>query len=137
MSDICIRKSDRHSIELLIDERRTSRADRENLERLESELNRARLVEDDDLPDDVVALDADVTVRDLASGTTETYRLVMPAKADVARNRISVLAPIGAALLGYAVDDQITWPVPGGVRTLRIENVEHAAALRRKQEGRS
>jgi regulator of nucleoside diphosphate kinase len=48
---------------------------------------------------------------------------VLPGQADVSRLRISVLAPIGAALLGYREGDQVEWPVPGGLRRLRIKRV--------------
>ena len=125
MGEIMISHEDFNRIELVIAEGRTSRSDRDrqNLDRLDRELRRARRVAAAERPADVVALEAEVTVRDLDDQTEATYQLVLPAKADVARNRLSVLAPIGAALLGYRRGDQIDWPVPGGRRRLRIERV--------------
>jgi regulator of nucleoside diphosphate kinase len=125
MGEIMISHEDFNRIELVIAEGRTSRSDRDrqNLDRLDRELRRARRVAVAERPADVVALEAEVTVRDLDDQTEATYQLVLPAKADVARNRLSVLAPIGAALLGYRRGDQIDWPVPGGRRRLRIERV--------------
>ena len=133
MADILISKEDFHHIEQVIAERRGGNAgrDRENLDRLEKELQRAKRVPLEELPAEVVALNREVTVVDLADNTEETYRLVLPAKADVSRQRISVLAPIGAALLGYREGDQIDWPVPGGRRRLRIKQVTNPAAAAR------
>jgi regulator of nucleoside diphosphate kinase len=55
-----------------------------------------------------------VTYRDLASDRTRTIALVFPQEADMARNRVSVLTPIGAALIGLAVGQSIDWPTPEG-----------------------
>ena len=52
-----------------------------------------------------------------------TYTLVFPADAEAVQNKISVLAPIGTALIGYRVGDVITWNVPGGMRMLRVEKI--------------
>jgi regulator of nucleoside diphosphate kinase len=69
----------------------------------------------------------------LDSDETEEYELVYPADADMAHNRISVLAPIGTAILGYRLGDVIEWPVPAGLRRIRVEEVlyqpERAGAL--------
>ena len=73
--------------------------------------------------------------RDLDLDEVEEYELVYPADADLERNRISVLAPIGTAILGYRVGDVIEWKVPAGLRRLRVEEVlyqpERAGVLRR------
>ena len=135
MGEIIISREDFNSIEQLIAERRNTRSarDRENLDRLDQEVRRATLVDAEALPEGVVSLAAEVTVRDLDDHTEATYQLVLPARADVARNRISVLAPIGAALLGYRRGDQIEWPVPGGRRRLRIERVVRPAGNERRE----
>ena len=76
-----------------------------------------------------------VRLRDLDSGETEEYELVYPADADVSLNRISILAPIGTAILGYRLGDVIEWPVPAGLRRFRVDEVlyqpERAGALHR------
>ena len=135
MAEILISTEDFHHIEQVIAERRGGNAgrDRENLDRLEKELQRAKRVPLEELPADVVALNREVTVVDLADNAEEIYRLVLPAKADVSRQRISVLAPIGAALLGYREGDRIDWPVPGGLRRLRIKQVTNPAAAARPE----
>jgi regulator of nucleoside diphosphate kinase len=64
-----------------------------------------------------------VRVRDLGSGQDTVYTLVFPREADVNAGRLSVLAPIGTALLGYRQGDEIEWPVPGGLRRLKVMKV--------------
>lgn len=110
----------------------------QSLDILESELARATVVEPSKLPRDVIAMNSTVWFRDLDSQEVECYTLVFPSGADVIRDRISVLAPIGTALLGYRVGDIVTWRVPRGRCRLEIVQVaqletaaehESAAAL--------
>jgi regulator of nucleoside diphosphate kinase len=68
-------------------------------------------------------MNSTVRLRDLDTGDMETYTLVYPAEADVDEQLISVLAPIGTAILGYRVGDVIKWPVPGGFVRLRVEKI--------------
>lgn len=98
-------------------------ADREDLVLLSEELERAVEVEPEAVPADVVTLNSTVRVLDLESSAAMDYTIVMPGEANYDAGRISVLAPLGTALLGYRVGDQIEWEVPRGVRRLRIEAV--------------
>jgi len=81
---------------------------------LEEELTRAQLVEAEDVSPDVVTMNSRVMCTDLVSGEQHEFELVYPHEADADQGRISVLAPIGAALLGLTVGSSIAWPVPGG-----------------------
>jgi regulator of nucleoside diphosphate kinase len=90
---------------------------------LAGELRRARVVPRSQLPPDVVTMNSTVRLRDLETGEEETYTLVYPADADIGANRLSVLAPVGTALLGYRAGDVVEWPVPAGVSRFRIEEV--------------
>lgn len=92
--------------------------------KLRAEIARAVLCDDATLPSGTIGLNHRVRLQDLDSGETEEYVLVLPGGADAARQRISVLAPIGTALLGYHVGDEIAWPTPGGERRLRILSVQ-------------
>lgn len=94
-----------------------------HLNELIAELERAEVVLSDEIPDDVVTMNSTVVLRDIDTDETETYTLVYPNHADIARNRLSVLAPAGTAILGYQVGDVIRWRVPSGVRRLRVEDV--------------
>ena len=97
--------------------------DRKDLNALAGELKRGMVVPSNQVPPDVVTMNSKVSLRDTDSGETMTYRLVFPKDADVDQGAISVLAPVGMAILGYAVGDLVEWPVPSGVRRLSIEKV--------------
>ncbi len=81
------------------------------------------------MPPDVVTMNSRVRVRDLRTGKEVVYQVVFPRDADASRNMISVLAPIGTALLGYQVGSEIEWDTPGGVRHLRVEAIESRPEL--------
>jgi regulator of nucleoside diphosphate kinase len=102
---------------------RTSALDRQHLEELSAELDRAVIIDGDDIPPDVIRMHTQVRVRDSASRQTDDYTLVYPWEADVNLNLLSILAPLGTALLGYREGDRIDWRLPGGVRELRIEKI--------------
>jgi regulator of nucleoside diphosphate kinase len=121
---LIISRADRERLKALIDSARMdSRVREDYLTALEGELSRARVVPAGKVPADVVTMNSVVCLRDLDSDETEEYELVYPADADMALNRISVLAPIGTAILGYRLGDVIEWPVPAGLRRLRVEEV--------------
>jgi regulator of nucleoside diphosphate kinase len=101
----------------------TDRRDQGHLEELAFEIERASVVEPGSLPPDVVTMDTSVRVADLETGERQELVLVFPGQADVSAKRVSVLAPIGTALLGYREGDEVEWPTPGGLRRLRIEKV--------------
>jgi regulator of nucleoside diphosphate kinase len=93
------------------------------LEKLRGELDRAQIVSPQQIPGDVITMNSKVIVRDLDSGEDETYTLVYPEQANAAEGKISVLAPIGTAMLGYRIGDVFEWEVPAGKRRLRIEKI--------------
>lgn len=95
--------------------------DQEHLRELKSELERALVLDAVDVPADVITMYSRVQVLDLESGERNEYVLVFPSDADVSAHRISVLAPLGTALLGYREGDEVEWEMPGGLRRLRIE----------------
>ncbi len=68
-------------------------------------------------------MNSTVRLKDLDTEKEMIYTVVFPSDADVAQNKISVLAPIGTALIGYRVGDIITWKVPAGLRKLRVEEI--------------
>ena len=103
--------------------RRWNARDRTHLDDLEAELDRADVVLPVDVPFDVVTMNSEVAVRDLDSNEEMTFAVVFPSDADVNRRRISILAPIGTAVLGSRVGDMIDWKVPGRSRRLKIERV--------------
>jgi len=109
--------------ELVRQGRKASRRDQSHLAELDQELDRAEIIDASDLSADVVTMHSTVRVRDLDAGTSVVYTLVFPVDADIERKRISVLAPIGMALIGYRAGDNVEWVTPGGRKRLEIEEV--------------
>ncbi|QDU26750.1 Regulator of nucleoside diphosphate kinase [Anatilimnocola aggregata] len=125
--NIIISSTDRDRLLKLIDSARLDRRIAwQNIEALERELVRATITSPEELPRSVVALNSTVWLRDLDTEELERYMLVLPHEADVVRQRISVLAPIGTAILGYRLRDIIEWPVPQGKSRLEIVKVSQA-----------
>jgi regulator of nucleoside diphosphate kinase len=124
-TNICITKPDYERLTKLIEiaRERERDANREYLDRLEEELDRAEVVQQKDIPADVITMRSTVRVKDLDTGEEMTYRLVFPTEANYDEARISVLAPIGTAMLGYSRGDVIEWQVPSGVRRLSVEDI--------------
>jgi regulator of nucleoside diphosphate kinase len=97
----------------------------EYLEDLAAELQQASIVRPEDVPRNVVTMNSTVTLRDLETREKETYTLVYPEKADIANDRLSVLAPVGTAILGQRVGDELKWRVPAGWRRFKVERVDY------------
>lgn len=94
-------------------------------EALDAELHRAVVVPQREVPADVVTMNSDVIYEDESTGARRTVRVVYPRDADAGRGWVSVLAPIGSALLGLRVGQHIDWNVPAGRRRLRIVEVPY------------
>lgn len=93
------------------------------LQKLREELDRAVVVDPSALPANVVTLDSTVQYEDVGTGEVEEYTLTLPDRANIEQKRLSILAPIGTALIGYRVGDTVNWSTPGGVRQLKINRV--------------
>ncbi len=95
---------------------------------LEEELLRADVVPDGEVPADVVTMHSKVTFEDQDNGTRTTVTLVYPREANVDELRISILTPVGSALIGLGVGGTIDWPLPNGrMRRLKVIQVEQPA----------
>lgn len=90
---------------------------------LKEELDRCQVVAPDEVPTQVVTMHSTVRVRDMRSDTIDTYTLVYPEEADIDSGRLSVLAPLGTALLGTRAGQIIKFAAPAGIRRLKIEQV--------------
>ena len=119
--EIYITERDMERLQVLIEI--GGRQDAAYLERLEEELDRAKVVDPRDIPDDVVTMNSSVLVKDLDTNEEKTFVLVFPGKANMAENAISILAPVGTALIGYREGDVIDWKVPAGTKRLQIIKV--------------
>ena len=74
-------------------------------------------------PADVITLNSTARLVDQETNEEMVYTLVFPEAADIAQGKISVLAPIGTAMLGYKTGDTFEWDTPGGKRTLRVQEI--------------
>jgi regulator of nucleoside diphosphate kinase len=92
------------------------------LRALDRELDRAQGVRPEDVPPDVVTMNSKLRLTDLSAGKEHVVTLVYPDQAND-DDRVSILSPLGTALLGYRVGDEIRWEVPGGNLHLRIEEL--------------
>ena len=90
------------------------------VDQLDRELDRARLVEPGNIPADVVTMNSEVVYEDCSTFATRKIRIVYPTDADAHKGRVSVLAPIGSALLGLRVGQSITWRLPSGMKRIRV-----------------
>ena len=84
---------------------------------LNDELDRAQMCAPQDMPADVVTMNSQVKFRDLATGEVRTRTLVYPVNMTDSSTQLSVLAPVGAALIGLRIGDTIHWELPGGIAT--------------------
>lgn len=103
---------------------------------LEAELSRADVVDPADVPPTVVTMNSRVRFSVVSTGEIFNLTLVYPKDVDASGEKISILAPVGSALLGLAQGDEIEWPKPGGgVLRVRIDEVlyqpERAGELHR------
>jgi regulator of nucleoside diphosphate kinase len=98
------------------------------LGKLREELDRAAVIDPAAFPADVVTMDSTVTFEDLGTSEVEEYTITFPDRADIDRKRISILAPIGTALIGCRVGDIVKWSTPGGIRQLKVRCVTAPAS---------
>ncbi len=97
-------------------------------EYLEAETERARIVEPSELPPKVVAMNSRVEIRDMLTGDQRLVTLVYPDAEDAAAGQVSILSPLGAALIGVSEGFSIDYPTPGGKeRTVKVVKVHFQA----------
>lgn len=103
----------------------TTEYDRQDLEELQSELKKAKLVEREEFPLDVVRLNSVVKIRESNKSKEMVITLVTPDKADIKSRKISIMAPIGTALIGFKKGQKVKWQVPSGEKTYLILDVQN------------
>jgi regulator of nucleoside diphosphate kinase len=92
---------------------------------LDDELHRAVVVDQRAVPADVVTMNSDVVYEDCETLARRRVRVVYPKDADASRGFVSVLAPIGSAILGLRVNQSIEWPVPNGRKRIRVLEITY------------
>ena len=97
--------------------------DNRYLDELSEELLRAEVVPPEEIPPQVITMNSRVRLQDLDSKADLEYTLVFPAEANLDQGKISVLAPVGMAMIGYRVGDTISWKVPAGAKRLKVKKI--------------
>uniref|UniRef100_UPI00404A8CC7 GreA/GreB family elongation factor n=1 Tax=Flavobacterium sp. TaxID=239 RepID=UPI00404A8CC7 len=104
-------------------QKKSDKTYRLSVEKLMNELKEAK-IQNGDLPEDVIRLNSEVTIK-TTSNEEKTYQIVTPDKSNLAANKISILAPMGLALLGYAESDSVDWQFPTGISTIKVIKVKN------------
>ena len=97
--------------------------DRQNAEELKNELKKAKLVNEADFPSDVVRLNSKVKIKAEKKDELMELMIVTPDKADIRKRKISIMAPLGTALIGFRQGQKVKWKVPSGKKTFTIMEV--------------
>jgi regulator of nucleoside diphosphate kinase len=123
---IYVTENDMRKLRALVQSSRDSRKINEkSLQILEADLNKAKVVKSEEIPSDVITMHSEVHLLDLDTEEETTYRIVYPSQADIDKGYISILAPIGTALLGNSVGDIIEWSVPAGTAKWKIIKISY------------
>ena len=98
---------------------------RQDAEELEMELKKARVVHKDELPEDIVRLNSTVTIKAEKENKIMELTVVTPERANIKQRLISIMSPIGTALIGFRKGQQVKWKVPAGKKTFTIMDVQN------------
>jgi regulator of nucleoside diphosphate kinase len=98
---------------------------RKDAEALESELKKAKLVNNDQLPQDIVRLNSTVIIKEEKENKMMELTVVTPDKADIRQRLISIMSPVGTALIGFRKGERVKWKVPAGNKTFTILDVQN------------
>ena len=120
---ILITEADFDRLHGLLDSPRYRSTHAASLMTLKDELERGTILAAGDVPKGVVTMHSQVRVRDLTAEESEIYTLVYPDQADINEGKLSVLAPLGIALLGKKVGQVVKFDAPAGPRRLKVEKI--------------
>jgi regulator of nucleoside diphosphate kinase len=122
--NIVITQPDRDRlVELIARFAEENQGDHRYLADLRRELDRATVVDSHEVLADVITMNSTARLRDLDTDEILEITLVYPNDADTDEQRVSVLAPIGTAIIGYRTGDEVEWPIPAGTIHLKVEEV--------------
>ena len=90
-----------------------------SLQRLSDEMKNAQIVNEEDMPEDVIRFNSKIMVFS-ENGWEKQLQLVIPSEKDAKKDKISILTPMGSALFGYSEGDTIEWDFPSGTQKIKI-----------------
>jgi regulator of nucleoside diphosphate kinase len=114
---------------------RLSERGRAEMMALRGELERAEIVAPHEVPPGVITMNSRAELLDLDTNEHMEFTLVLPDEANIEEGKISVLAPLGTAMLGYGVGDEFEWTVPYGSRRLKVIKVHFQPEASAKNSG--
>jgi regulator of nucleoside diphosphate kinase len=121
---IFITENDHRRLTTLLEEAQSfNDRDRDDLKSLKAELGTAKVVESREIPPTIITMNSKLRFVDLEDQSETTVTLVFPSDANIDEGKMSVLSPIGTALLGYAKGDTLKWAVPAGLRRIKIQDI--------------
>lgn len=122
--DIYITQHDLERLKKLVcDIARNSPGEEGSLGKLKDELSRGIVVSPKDIPENVITMNSRVLLKDVDSETTQTYWLVFPDKVNAVKNPVSILSPLGTAMIGYKVGDAFAWESPSGRKQMEVLDI--------------
>ncbi|WP_269235118.1 GreA/GreB family elongation factor [Flavobacterium flavigenum] len=109
--------------ELILKSKNDSNAKEAGL--LSQELDRAIISEESILDNSIIRINSHVTIEDVKSNKQMKIQIVLPSLANVQERKISILAPLSVAIIGFKENDQVDWELPSGIKTLKIIEVNN------------
>lgn len=94
-----------------------------NKSKLEKEMKLANICPAKSIPENVVGINTSVLIRDIETAEELSFDLVAPSEARIKNNKVSILSAIGLALVGYEAGHEVSWEMPEGLKTYKIEKV--------------
>ena len=117
-------KADYHFLRELILKSKNSTNTKE-ANQLSQELDRAIISKEGELDSSVIRINSFVTIEDVKAKKQMKIQIVLPSAADVKEGKISILAPLSVAIIGFKQNDEVDWELPAGIKTLRIVAVSN------------
>lgn len=93
------------------------------------EVDRAIIVKDNAFPPNTIRINSVVSVLNLADDKVLTFRIVLPAEADIREKKISILTPMAAAMIGFREGDDVSWKMPSGMKYFKITKVVNGTSI--------
>jgi len=104
--------------ELILKSKNSTNAKEAN--QLSQELDRAVISKEDELDNSIVRINSYVTIEDVKANKQMKIQIVLPSSSDVKEGKISILAPLSVAIIGFKENDEVDWELPAGIKTLKI-----------------
>jgi regulator of nucleoside diphosphate kinase len=93
---------------------------------LTQELDRAIINEKDILDENIIRINSQVTIEDVATSKQMSIQIVMPSQANIKEGKVSILAPLCVAVIGFKENDEVEWQLPAGIKTLKVISVNNS-----------